>query len=184
MFGRDNRRWSSREQASERVIVSRPRVRLLLSRLKEAEVLGGLREEASAPLFKVERFDWRPIEPFELLHIRIPENSVRIQKQFSKFLQKFWKFEDFSTFCHFLECSAKSREKIIKIWPEFDENCRKIMIFCRNSNKNSREVWRIFASILNWERCEGVWILMILKNAKNLVFGCKNRLRCRRERTL
>ena len=37
--------------------------------------------------------------------------------------------EKFRTSQHFLECLAKFREKIIKIGPKFNENCRKIKNF-------------------------------------------------------
>ena len=35
------------------------------------------------------------------------------------------------------------------------------MIFCGNSNKNSKKLTN-FANILNWERCEGLFILFYL----------------------
>ena len=71
-------------------------------------------------------------------------NSVRIQKKFSKFFRN---PENSKTSQHFLECSAKSGEKIIKIWLKSGENCRNIMILFRNSNKNSKkfdELLRLF----------------------------------------
>ena len=93
---------------------------------------------------RVERFDRRPIEPFELFTSEFGQNLCQDSGKFSKFFRKSWSSK---TSQHFLECSAKSREKIIKIWPKFCENCRKTLIFCRNSNKNSKtfdEFLRVF----------------------------------------
>ena len=47
------------------------------------------------------------------------ENSVRIQEFFSQFFRN---SENVETYQHFLEYSAKSGEKIIKISANFDEN--------------------------------------------------------------
>ena len=55
----------------------------------------------------VERFDRRPIEPFELLHIRIPVKFYQNSEKLSKFFRN---SENSKTYQHFLECSAKSRD--------------------------------------------------------------------------
>ena len=84
-------------------------------------------------------------------------------RKISKFLQKLWS----KTSEHFLECSAKSQEKIIKIWPEFDENCRKIMILCRNSIKNSKkfdEFLRVFWIGSGAKVCESCRFWKMLNN--------------------
>ena len=97
-----------------------------------------------AALGRVERFDRRPIEQNELLNIRIPVKFCQNSGIFSQFFRN---SENVETSQHFLEYSAKSREKIIKIAANFDENHRKIMIFCENSNKNSKkfdEFLRVF----------------------------------------
>ena len=93
---------------------------------------------------RVERFDRRPIEQNELLNIRIPVKFCQNSGIFSQFFRN---SENVKTSQHFLEYSAKSRQKIIKIAANFDENHRKIMIFCENSNKNSKksdEFLRVF----------------------------------------
>ena len=93
---------------------------------------------------RVERSGRRATESFGSLHIRIPLQFCQNLGFFSHFFKN---SENVETSQHFPECSAKSREKIIKIGAKFDENCRKIMIFCRNSNKNSKtfdESLRIF----------------------------------------
>ena len=73
---------------------------------------------------------------FGSLHIGIPlqvcQNS---EKKFSQLLKH---SENSKTSQHFLECSAKSGEKIINILPKFDEIYLKITILGRNSNRNSK----------------------------------------------
>ena len=79
-----------------------------------------------------------------IFHIRIPVKFCQNSGIFFTILQKFWKCWDFSTFSRIF---GEIRRKIIKIWTIFDENCRKIMIFFGNSNKNSKkfdEFLRIF----------------------------------------
>ena len=63
-------------------------------------------------LNRVERSGRRATESFGSLHIRIPLIFSESRIIFSKFLRD---SENSKTSQHFLECSAKSREKIIKI---------------------------------------------------------------------
>ena len=73
--------------------------------------------EQSAPTAsRVERFDRRPIEPFELFTSEFGQNSVRIQENSSKIFRKFLKFEKFSTFSKvFSEIPRNFRQNRCKI---------------------------------------------------------------------
>ena len=86
-------------------------------------------------------------------------SSVRIQKKFSNVFRNSESSKTKSS-QNFLECSvsAKSREKINKIWPNFDEICEKDD-FLEIIEQKFENVWWILGNILIWERCEGVWIL-------------------------
>ena len=65
---------------------------------------------------RVERFDRRPIEPFELFTSEFGQNSVRIQENSSKIFRKFLKFEKFSTFSKvFSEIPRNFRQNRCKI---------------------------------------------------------------------
>ena len=84
---------------------------------------------------------------------KLREIFIRIS---AKFDEMFWKIEDFSTvFRIFFEIPRKNHQNRCKIRWKLSKN----RDFCRNSSKNTKEVWRIFAKILNLERCEGVQIL-------------------------
>ena len=112
------------------------------------------------------------------------QNFGKILSEFRNFFSQFFRnSENVKTSQHFLEYSAKSGEKNHQNLINFRWKLSKNHDFLRKFKQKFEEVWRIFANILNWERCEGVWILYILKD-KKWVFGCKNRLRCRRERAL
>ena len=64
----------------------------------------------------VERFDRRPIEPFELFTSEFGQNSVRIQENSSRIFRKFLKFEKFSTFSKvFSEIPRNFRQNRCKI---------------------------------------------------------------------
>ena len=66
--------------------------------------------------FRVERFDRRPIEPFELFTSEFGQNSVRIQENSSRIFRKFLKFEKFSTFSkEFGEIPINFRQNRCKI---------------------------------------------------------------------
>ena len=65
---------------------------------------------------RAERFDRRPIEPFELFTSEFGQNSVRIQENSSKIFRKFLKFEKFSTFSKvFSEIPRNFRQNRCKI---------------------------------------------------------------------
>jgi hypothetical protein len=65
---------------------------------------------------RVERFDRRPIEPFELFTSEFGQNSVRIQENSSKIFRKFRKFEKLSTFSKaFSEIPRNFRQNRCKI---------------------------------------------------------------------
>ena len=65
---------------------------------------------------RVERFDRRPIEPFELFTSEFGQNSVRIQENSSRIFRKFLKFEKFSTFSKvFSEIPRNFRQNRCKI---------------------------------------------------------------------
>ena len=75
---------------------------------------------------RVERFDRRPIEPFELFTSEFGQNSVRIQENSSTIFRKFLKFENSQ---HFLKYSAKLREIFVRIGAKFDEKVLKTSDF-------------------------------------------------------
>ena len=79
---------------------------------------------------------------------------------------------------HSLEYSAKFREILIKIDAKFDEKTLKNSEFLQNFTK--------FCSNFEIEAVQRIANLVVLEkfNAEKCVFGCKNRLRCRRERAL
>ena len=79
----------------------------------------GEQQEAAAQdrvQVRVERFDRRPIEPFELFTSEFGQNSVRIQENSSRIFRKFLKFEKFSTFSKvFSEIPRNFRQNRCKI---------------------------------------------------------------------
>ena len=86
----------------------------------------------------------RETESFGSSHIGI---RSKFCQNAGKNLSIFRNSENSRTSQNFLERSAKSREKIIKIGSNFDENCLSMKIFYRNSNKTRNkfdEVLRIF----------------------------------------
>ena len=65
---------------------------------------------------RVERFDRRPIEPFELFTSEFGQNSVRIQENSSRIFRNFLKFEEFATFSKvFSEIPRNFRQNRCKI---------------------------------------------------------------------
>ena len=110
------------------------------------------RRSAPAASSRVERFDRRPIEPFELLHIRIPVKFCQNSGSFSQFFRN---SENVETSQHFLECSAKFRKKSSN---SARSSMQIVDFFCRNLNKttNTKTFDDFFTNILNVERCEGV----------------------------
>ena len=97
-------------------------------------------------LRKVERFDRRPIEPFELFTSEFGQNnSVRIQENSSKTFRNFLKFEKFSSNSqHFLKYSAKFREIFVRIGAKFDEKVLKTNDFTEIQAK----FWKKFDEFL------------------------------------
>ena len=89
-----------------------------------------------SPPFRVERFGRRPIEPFELLNIRI---RIEILSQFSKFCQnssEIQKFEDLST------CSKLFSEILKNFnwnWCKIRRKLLKNRDFCWNFSKNIKK---------------------------------------------
>ena len=91
------------------------------------------------------------------------QNSVKILSEFRIFftiLQKLWKCWDLSTFSRkFGEIQRKNHQNQCK----FRWKLLKNHAFCRNwclkFEQKLENVWRIFANILNLERCEGMFIL-------------------------
>ena len=72
---------------------------------------------------RVERFDRRPIEPFELFTSEFGQNSVRIQENSSQIFRQFLKFEKFSTFSKvFSEIPRNFRQNRCKIRLKSVEN--------------------------------------------------------------
>ena len=81
-------------------------------------VVGGLLPET-----RVERFDRRPIEPFELFTSEVGQNSCQNSGKILTFLQKILKFEDFSTFSRmFSEIPRKSHQNLTKIRWKLSKN--------------------------------------------------------------
>ena len=114
-----------------------------------------LHSRTSSPS-RVERFGCRATESFESLHIRIRSKFCQNSGKLFRILQKFWNFEEISTFSRiFREIPGKFHQNHCKIQWKLSKN----KDFCRNSSKNAKKVWRIFAKILSLERCEGVQIL-------------------------
>ena len=97
-------------------------IRWLENRIFQAEVPedephgGAAVFSVLAVLLRVERFDRRPIEPFELFTSEFGQNSVRIQENSSRIFRKFLKFEKFSTFSKvFSEIPRNFRQNRCKI---------------------------------------------------------------------
>ena len=85
----------------------------------------GRRAIASAELpiqVRVERFDRRPIEPFELFTSEFGQNSVRIQENSSTIFRKILKFEKFSTFSQVFNEILRKSMKIGAKNDEIDRN--------------------------------------------------------------
>ena len=89
---------------------------------------------------RVERFDRRPIEPFELFTSEFGQNSVRIQKNSSRqdFSENFCKLRNSQ---HFLKYSAKFREIFVRIGAKFDEKVLKTSDFNR-FYRNLSKIWK------------------------------------------
>ena len=148
--------------------VSRASTSPMLASMLAEPTVAKLREEAPRDSYaasaRVERWtDCRATESFESLHIRIRSKFCQNSGNILTILQKFWEFSfwDFSNFSiMFGEIPRKKNpRKIIKIGSKLHESSSllsKNNEFCRNSNKNTKKVWRIFANILNLEHCEGV----------------------------
>ena len=93
---------------------------------------------------RVERFGCRATESFESLHIRI---RSKFCQNSGKNLKFFRNSENVRTSQHFLERSAKFREKSVKICAKFEEKSRKIdtnQDFCRKSSKITKKRLTIF----------------------------------------
>jgi hypothetical protein len=87
-----------------------------LAAMKRAAQLAQNQRLRQAAHLRVERFDRRPIEPFELFTAEFGQNYVRIQENSSKFFRKLLKFEKFSTFSKaFSEIPRNFRQNRCKI---------------------------------------------------------------------
>ena len=130
---------------------------------------------------RVERFGCRATESFESLHIRIRSKFCQNAGKFSEFLRNSANLRNLNIFHNIRRKSEKNSSESVqnstKLWKNSD--------FFRHSNKDSKKFDESFSKFRIWsgaKACKSCRARKMLK--KERVFGCKNRLRYRRERAL